>query len=153
MAKNIILIIALGIFSFIIYRTFFVNIPLQKANVNIKGQEYTLEIASTISQKSKGLMKRNSLCSNCGMIFVSEAPSEQIFWMKNTLIPLDIIFLDPDGKVINIESAVPQPSVPDLQLKLYRSTAPSQFVIELNSGEAKKLNLVPGDVINVPSGM
>ena len=149
MAKNITLAIIIGLFSFFIYRTFFANIPLQKTNVNIKDQEYTLEIASTISQKSKGLMKRNSLCSNCGMIFVSEAPGEQIFWMKNTLIPLDIIFLDPDRKIINIENAVPQPSVPDLQLKLYRSTAPSQYVIELNEGDSQKLKLIPGDIINI----
>lgn len=150
MAKNITLAIIIGIFTFFIYRTFFANIPLEKASVNIKDQEYTLEIASTISQKSNGLMKRNSLCSNCGMIFVSTAPTEQIFWMKKTLIPLDIIFLDPDGKVINIENAVPQPSVPDLQLKLYRSSAPSLYVIELNEGDSQKLNLKPGDQIKLP---
>ena len=150
MAKNIILIIILGIFSYFVYRTFFYTAPLQKTNLKIKDQEYTLEVAKTLSQKSNGLMKRSSLCSNCGMIFVSESPSSQIFWMKNTLIPLDIIFLDGEGKVINIENAVPQPSAPDLQLKLYRSTAPSQYVIELNSGDSQKLNLKSGDKIELP---
>lgn len=95
-------------------------------------------------------MKRSSLCSSCGMIFVSTAPAKQVFWMKNTLIPLDIIFLDSRGKIVNVENAVPQPSVPDLQLKLYRSTAPSQYVIELNSGDSQKLNLKPGDQIELP---
>jgi hypothetical protein len=150
MAKNIIILIALGIFSFIIYQNFFALTPFKKTNLKIKDQDYTVEIASTVTQKSNGLMKRTSLCSNCGMIFVSEAPGEQIFWMKNTLIPLDMIFLDGEGKVINIETAVPQPSVPDLQQKLYRSTAPSQYVIELNSGDSQKLNLKSGDKIELP---
>lgn len=150
MAKNIILIILMTLISYFIYRTFFYVAPLQKTTVKIKDQEYTLEIAKTLSQKSTGLMNRNTLCDTCGMIFVSNTPTEQTFWMKNTLIHLDIIFLDSEGKVINIENAVPQPSTPDLELKLYKSTAPSQYVVELNSGDSQKLNLKSGDKISLP---
>jgi len=153
MAKNIVLIIILIIIALIVYRIFFVVTPLPKVTLKIKDHDYTIEVASTVSQKSTGLMNRNSLCQNCGMIFVSSTPSPQIFWMKNTLIPLDMIFLDSQGKVINIETATPEPNVPDLSLKLYRSTAPSQYVIELNKGDAEKLKLVNGDVISIPSGL
>ena len=84
------------------------------------------------------------------MIFISRLETPQIFWMKNTLIPLDIIFLDHIGKIINIEEADPEPTVADMNLKLYRSSSPSQYIVELNRGDSQKLNLLPGDQIKLP---
>jgi uncharacterized membrane protein (UPF0127 family) len=108
-----------------------------------------LEIAKTAPQQTKGLMNRSSLCANCGMIFVFNLELPQIFWMKNTLIPLDMIFLDHNGTIINIANAVPQPNVPDSQLTLYRSNGYSKYVIELNAGDANKLSLKSGDTIDL----
>ena len=94
MSKNIFFVIPLLIIIFFIYR-FFIYYPETKKNIFlINGQEYNLEIATTLTQKQQGLMNRSGLCSNCGMIFVSASEMPQIFWMKNTLIPLDIIFLN-----------------------------------------------------------
>ena len=150
MARNLFIITILVIFCFIIYRLIFRSSPTDTINLKIKNQDYVLEVAESMSQKSIGLMNRTSLCPNCGMIFVSSWETPQIFWMKSTLIPLDIIFLDHIGKIINIEEANPEPTVADINLKLYRSSSPSQYIIELNRGDSRKLNLLPGDQIKLP---
>ena len=150
MAKNLLIIIVFIIFCVAVFRFVFRSTPTDTINIKIKNKDYTLEVARTFGQKSVGLMNRNSLCPNCGMIFVSSQETPQIFWMKNTLIPLDMIFLDKTGKVINLKSALPQPNTADLNLTLYHSTSPAMFVIELNSGDSQKLNLIPGDQISLP---
>lgn len=113
--------------------------------LKIKNQSFSLEVAKTIQQQTTGLMNRTSLCPNCGMIFVFGLELPQSFWMKNTLIPLDIIFLDKNGVVINISPGVPQ------SLDLINSAKPSRYVIELNAGTSQKLKLQPGDVITLPN--
>ena len=110
-----------------------------------------MEVARTIPQKAKGLMDRDSLCPDCGMIFVSEFEMPQSFWMKNTKIPLDLIFIDRNGLIINIETAHPEPGVSDNRLKQYRSLSPAQYVIEINSGESARLSLKSGDKIDLPT--
>ena len=94
----------------------------------------TCEIASTPQKRSEGLMNRVELPDDKGMLFVYETPQNLSFWMKNTLIPLDIIFLDETGVVINIESADIEPDVSDKDLTRYYSLRPAQFVVEVNQG-------------------
>jgi uncharacterized membrane protein (UPF0127 family) len=151
MVKNILLVILIIILLVLIYQLFFNRPPLSSAHVNLNGKNYTLEIAKTIPQQTRGLMDRSSLCPNCGMIFVFSLELPQVFWMKSTLIPLDMIFLDHTGMIINIVTADPQPGVPDSELKLYRSTAPAKFVIELNAGDANRRSLKPGNIIAISS--
>lgn len=149
MSKNVIIIVPVLLLFIVIFRVFFYH-PDPKKNVfQIKGKEYNLEVAVTLSQKEEGLMNRQQLCSHCGMIFVSSVEMPQIFWMKNTLIPLDIVFLDKDGVVINIANAVPEPGTPDSQLQLYRSSRNAKYAIELNAGDSQKLQLVSGDKIDL----
>lgn len=102
----------------------------------------TLEIADNQSERAKGLMNRESLCSSCGMVFVYPDSRYRSFWMKNTSIPLDIIFISKDRKVINIEQANPEPDISDENLTRYRSDAPAKYVIEVNQGftEEKGIN-------------
>ena len=151
MPKNIFIIIPIIIIiiGFAIYRLFFYSPELKKNIFKIKDHEYHLEIATTLAQKEQGLMNRSNLCQNCGMIFVSGFEMPQIFWMKNTLIPLDMIFLDKNGQVINIVNATPEPNTPDSKLRLYKSDRSSKYVIELNSGDSKKLGLIAGDCIDL----
>lgn len=151
MAKNIIFGLILLLLSATLYFKYFKWKPTNFIDLKIKDQHFKLEVASTLAQKSRGLMYRESLQPNHGMVFVSPSPSIQYFWMKNTKIPLDIIFLKENGSVINIENAYPQPNTLDINLKLYQSLAPAKYVIELNSGTAQKIKLVPGDIIILDS--
>lgn len=151
MDKNFLIFILAIILISIAYQLFFNNPKTSKINLTIGQKQYLLEVAKTIPQQTNGLMNRSSLCPNCGMIFVFNLEMTQSFWMKNTLIPLDMIFLDHNGSITNILTAYPQPNTPDHQLKLYQSTAPAKYVIELNAGDAQKLLLKPGDIIDISS--
>ena len=113
----------------------------------INNQYYLLEIANNPYLQAKGLSKRNYLCPNCGMLFIFNHETIQTFWMKDTLIPLDIIFINSQNQITDIYTANPEPNKSDFQLTLYQSSVPAQFVIELNSGDAQKLNLKKGDYL------
>jgi uncharacterized protein len=98
------------------------------------------EIASTYESREKGLMMRGELDESSGMLFVFESSSPRTFWMKDTLIPLDIIFLDENLKVINIS----ENTKPNQTTETYSSTQPALYVLEMNGGWSKKHNLKNG---------
>ena len=116
---------------------------LKSKTIKINQEDFTVQIATTPSQLSKGLSNRKELCQNCGMLFVF--PNSQIltFWMKDTLIPLDMIFIDQNKKIVNIVTA----KVGDLSIKY--STTPALYCLELNAGKALELNLKNGDSIEL----
>jgi len=117
--------------------------------VTIRGERFILEIADDKLERTTGLMHRASLPDNGGMLFIFPEAAERAFWMKNCLIDLDVIFLDPQGKVVRIHTmTVPDPS--DVDPPKYRSGAPAQFVIELNAGKAGQLGLKPGQTVDLP---
>lgn len=107
---------------------------------------FKVELAASPAAQSKGLMFRTELGDNEGMLFPSAAPEPRSFWMKNVPIPLDIIFIGTDGRITNIEDAVPYSldSVPSAGFAI--------AVLELRAGRAKELGIVPGDrvVWNIP---
>ena len=117
------------------------NVTIQKAEENIT---INAEIANDNEERSKGLMYRTELGEYDGMIFIFGNEKKLIFWMKNTLIPLDIIFADETGRIMNIEEAQPckQETCP-----LYSSDENAQFALELNQGFCKKHNIQKGDRI------
>lgn len=133
----IILIIILITIIFFLYYPY----KLNTKKITIKGQEFTVEIATTPRQLTQGLSNRPQLCQNCGMLFIFPTPQILQFWMKNTLIPLDMIFIDQDKKITNIVTA----QVGDLSIK--KSLYPALYCLELNAGTATKLNLKPGDIL------
>lgn len=145
---KIIFITFIFITIFFLCKFFFLSKP-KNININIKGQNFNLEVAKTLTQISRGLGGRASLSPNSGMIFVFKNPQILSFWMKDTLIPIDIIFLDSNGKIINFVTALPEPDTPDNKLKIYRSDSPASFTLELPAGTVQKLNLVSGDQINL----
>jgi uncharacterized membrane protein (UPF0127 family) len=112
-------------------------------NANIGNNKFKLKLASTPTERMKGLMNITFLNQYEGMLFVFEKPEIQYFWMKNTLIPLDIIFLDENFRVIKIhKNTIPQNT--DI---LYSSEKPSLYAIELNANVTDQINLTLGDVI------
>ena len=123
---------------------------LPMVDVNIKDVTYSLEIAKSLTQHSKGLSGRTSLCPSCGMIFVFDNESTYPFWMKDTLIPLDLIWLDHTGRIVTIHTAQPEPGVSTFSLKRYSNNSPASYVVELNAGDISKLSLKVGDTINIP---
>ena len=108
-------------------------------------QKFTVELATTPAQMAQGLMFRQSLAPDAGMLFDFVAPSRAMMWMKNTLIPLDMLFVDAEGHIVNIgERAVPG------SLATIAAAAPVRAVIELNGGTAARLGIRPGDRVVFP---
>jgi uncharacterized membrane protein (UPF0127 family) len=99
---------------------------------NLTSVDVTCEVASSHEDRLMGLMFREELPVDEGMLFVYEYPQNVSFWMKNTFIPLDIIFLDENGTVINIEEADVERDVSDEELKSYCSSGPVLWVVEIN---------------------
>jgi len=102
---------------------------------------FLLEVAKSNEKKQTGLMFKRNLGENEGMLFIFEKPAMQNFWMKNTLIPLDIIFLDEKLNIINIEKAINTNQTQDV----YSSIKPSMFVIELNLYTTDKYKISSSD--------
>lgn len=108
--------------------------------------QYGVELARTQEERGRGLMYRKTLKQDRGMFFIFSSSTIQSFWMKNTLIPLDLIFIDENLKVVGIvEDAQPH----DLSGQHIKS--PSRYVLEVNSGEAARHGIVPGTLV-VPKG-
>ncbi len=103
------------------------------------GEEmFMVDTAVTREEKAEGLMGVESLENDQGMIFYWEDEAERVFWMKNTEIPLDMLFVDENLEVINLERADPEPRVPEFKLDRYRSEEPAQFVVEVPQGSVSR---------------
>ena len=114
--------------------------------VSATGQHrFKVEVAETPAQMEQGLMFRTSLPPDAGMLFIYKDPTIATMWMRNTLIPLDMLFVDARGRILNIhERAVPQ------SLDVIAAAAPVRAVIELNGGTAARLGIKPGDQVIYP---
>lgn len=121
----------------------YLNFSYETTIATVKGKSYQLEIADTADKQRVGLMCRKELPETTGMLFVYGDKQFRTFWMKNTLIPLDIIFLTETGEIINYyENA--QPLREDI---LYSSLEPTKYVLELKGGTISQLNLSENDQI------
>lgn len=99
------------------------------------------EVAATAAEREQGLMFREKLAINEGMLFIFPAPAGVCMWMKNTLLPLSVAFIDENGKIINIEDMKPQTTDSHCAKKLVR------YALEMNRGWFKQKNIKPGSVI------
>lgn len=146
MPKNIMIItpILVIIAGILIWRLFFYLPPSNSIKIKIADTSYNIELAKTIAQKTKGLSKRNTLCKNCGMLFTFGFETNLPFWMKDTLIPLDMIWLDQNGKIVDIQTANEINSS-----KIYQNQTPAQYVLELNANDSQKIGLKIGDKIDL----
>ncbi len=119
-------------------------------DVLLQGRMFTMELALTSEQRATGLMGRESLADDRGMLFVfpdtKPYPAEVSFWMKNCLMPIDVIFISRKGRITAIhEMQPPLPGTPDNELTVYPSNGQVQFAIELRGGLAEELGLQVGD--------
>ena len=114
--------------------------------VEIKGQRFSVELAETRDKQSLGLMFRDSMPADHGMLFIFPNEAPRSFWMKNTLIPLDIIYFSEELKLVSVANAKPCRVE---QCPPYPSKGPAKYVLELNSGRASELGLEAGDVMTL----
>lgn len=115
---------------------------LQVQTQSGKAYDFSVELALTPEEQAKGLMHRTSLSENAGMLFYFGANAPRSFWMKNTLIPLDIMFVKLDGTIHHIHAnAIPQDETP------IPSNGKVGAVFEINGGLSQKLGIKPGDKI------
>lgn len=112
--------------------------------MNLGSQTFTLEVADSESTRARGLMHRDSMPADHGMLFVFDAPQELNFYMKNTRIPLDIIFVDQNGRVVSIARMRPY------DMSTTSSAAPAQYAIELNQGAVARAGVAVGDLLHIP---
>lgn len=106
---------------------------------------YTVEIADTDRERATGLMFRGSLPEKSGMIFLYDPPQRVGMWMRNTYIPLDMVFITAEGTVRRVEADT-EPFSTDL----IRSGGEVAAVLELNAGQAAKIGVKPGDRVIFP---
>ncbi len=107
-----------------------------------------VEFAKTAQELETGLMNRDSLGTDSGMFFIFSDEKIRSFWMKNTLIPLDIIFISSNGLINEITTLEPCPETE--VCPAYDSKTPAQYVLEINAGSADQWGMTPGDIIEIP---
>jgi uncharacterized membrane protein (UPF0127 family) len=123
--------------------------PKQRAEpgtvrTKLGAETFTLEVAATDKARSLGLMHRRSMPQDRGMLFIFPAEAERSFWMKNTHIPLDIIYVDGGSKVVSIKQMKP------LDETGVWSDGPAKYAVELNQGAAARAGVKVGDVLTLP---
>lgn len=99
------------------------------------------EVAANDGERQQGLMFREKMANNAGMVFVFDQPNTQCMWMKNTLLPLSVAFIDEHGAIVNIEDMQPQ------TLDSHCSKRPVKYALEMNLGWFKAKHIKPGTTI------
>ena len=110
-------------------------------------QELTVELARTAEERSRGLMFREELPEDGGMLFVFPQDTEAGFWMKDTLIPLSIAFIAADGAILGVQEMEP------LSTELHRPSVPYRYALEVNQGWFQEHGLGRGDRVEIPDSV
>jgi len=116
-------------------------------DLRVRGFKVNAELATTTEARNRGLMHRQSMNEDDGMLFVFPDTDYRSFWMENTFIPLSIAYLTEAGKIINIERMHP------FNRTSVRSTEPAKYALEMNAGWFKKRGVQVGDVVSGISSM
>lgn len=120
--------------------------------VELGGTRYRVEIADSDEERARGLMFREQLAAGRGMLFIHDREEPQAYWMKNTKIPLDILYFDTARRLVSQQRDVPPCSLGDA-CPPYPSNAPARYVLEVNAGEAARLKLREGAELRLGPGV
>ena len=120
--------------------------------VELAGKRYSVEIADDEAERARGLMFRDELPSGSGMLFLHDREEPLAYWMKNTKIPLDILYFDTGRRLVAQQRDVPPCTLGD-GCPPYPSNAPARYVLELNAGQAEQLKLAPGTELKLGPGI
>ena len=111
--------------------------------VELKGERFSVEVATTPREQALGLMFRDSMPEDHGMLFMFPSAITRHFWMKNTRIPLDIFYFDENRRLVSVAQNAKPCRVANCPA--YPSTGPAMYVLELNAGKAAELSVQPGE--------
>ncbi|MGK7295676.1 MAG: DUF192 domain-containing protein [Candidatus Wenzhouxiangella sp. M2_3B_020] len=113
--------------------------------VEVGGERYTVEVADDDDERRQGLMFRDELAPDHGMLFIWGRAQPRSFWMRNTRIPLDIVYIGPDRRIVGW--SLDTPPCRTTRCPGYPSGAPAQYVLEVNAGEMERLGVEIGDEV------
>ena len=120
--------------------------------VEVGGERFQVEVADDDAERARGLMFRDAMADDHGMLFIHDRQEPQAYWMKNTRVPLDILYFDRDRRLVSQQRDVPPCSAGD-RCPPYPSRAPAQYVLELNAGQAARLGLQDGALLTFGPGI
>ena len=123
--------------------------PKFSDSVALRGQKFSVELATTDATRARGLMFRESLAPDAGMLFIFDDEQPRAFWMHNCKIALDILYFDRDLKLVSSALSVPPCSLAASQCPSYASEGPAKYVLELAAGRATEIGVLPGDKLSV----
>jgi uncharacterized membrane protein (UPF0127 family) len=123
------------------------NTGLPMTKMQIGSKTYALEVANTEATRERGLMRRDSMPADHGMIFVFPDAADRAFWMKNTRFNLDILYLGDSGRVVSIKQMKAH------DLTGVPSDGPARYAIELNEGQAAAAGVKAGDTLTLPGDL
>jgi len=115
--------------------------PLPVTQVKVAGHALRVEVAATMEQRGRGLMFRETLAKDAGMLFVFEDPGYHAMWMKNTPLPLSVAFIDGEGRILNIVDMEPQ------TLDSHAAAGPARYAVETNKGWFRDRRIKAGDKV------
>jgi len=115
--------------------------------LSIKGKKIRVEVVRTEDEKARGLMFRDKLGTDEGMLFVYEKEEFLTFWMKNTPLPLSIAFIDQKGKIVDIQDMEP------FSLRIHTSARPARYALEMNRNWFLKNMIQVEDVVKIPPSL
>ena len=115
--------------------------------VELNRQRFSVELVDTQDKRALGLMFRDSMPDDHGMLFVFPGETRRSFWMKNTRIPLDIFYFDSNLTLVSVAENTPPCRSPECPT--YPSAGPAKYVLELNAGKAAELGVKSGDVLEL----
>ncbi len=128
------------------------NLP--RAALRIGDRSLTVEVAATPESRERGLMYRGQLADDEGMIFIFPVEEPLVFWMKNTLIPLDVGFFDASGRLVNYQTMTPDPEgTADSDRTLYASTGPALYAVETVAGWFERNSIRRDARLNLPENL
>lgn len=120
-----------------------VRSELEIVELPVGGHIFTVELAQTAAQREQGLMFRQELPADSGMLFIFEESAPRAFWMRNTYIPLSIAYIDARGRILEIYDMKP------LSEALVRSRSPAKYALEVNQGRFAEVGVSRGDVLDL----
>ncbi len=112
-----------------------------ETDIRVGNARFHVEIAETAQERQQGLMFRTHLPKDQGMLFIQPEAAPAAFWMKNTYIPLDLLYFDSAGRLLEIHADVPPCITPSCPA--YVSKGPIKYILEINAGNARRLGLQP----------